>query len=145
MNANGVAIGIKNHGHAARRTIHRFNAEFHALFAQMLDGSVKILDFERGGTPVGTWIEHPRRTADGQRIRTEFVFDPFALNDGRWFQSQNAFVKLAGAFNVRDGVTTKRKFDDFEHNLDGILNLNCHETQFISESVHQRIGQLNNC
>lgn len=115
MDANAVAVGVKNHRHAAGRTFHRFQAKLDVVLFQMRDGVVEIFDFERGHAAVGVGREHSRRAADGQRIRAEFVFDPLAFEDGRRFQTQHAFVKFTRPLDVRDGVTTKCEFDDFEH------------------------------
>jgi hypothetical protein len=120
MNANGVAVRVENHRHAARRTIHRLHAEFYLAVAQLFYRRVEVLDFQRGAAAVGTRLEHSGRTADGQRIRAEFVFDPlvvFGIRDGCGFQVQHAFVKRAGAFHVGDGVTTKCQFDDLHDSI----------------------------
>ena len=127
VNANSVAVRVENHRHAANGRGHRLHAELHVLVAQLFYGCVEILDFERSGAAVGTRLEHSGCAADGQRIRAEFVFDPLAVSgirDGCGFQVQHALVKITRAFHVRDGVTTKCEFDDFEHNQSGMLNFN---------------------
>src|SRR5205823_1894515 len=117
VNANGVAIRIENHRHAANGRLDRFDAELHVLFFQMRDGVVEVLDLERSGATVRTWLKYGRRS-DGECIGAEFVFRPLAvlgLIDGRGIQSENALVKRAGARHVRHGVTTKGEFNNFEH------------------------------
>ena len=48
VNANAVAVRIKNHRHAANRRWQRFDAELHPVLFQMRNGRVEILHFERG-------------------------------------------------------------------------------------------------
>jgi hypothetical protein len=69
-------------------------------------------------------------------MRPKFIFHPSGvreIGDGGGFQAQRAFVKLAGARHVGDGVTTKRDFGDFEHDRNGMLNFNDRAIQLISE------------
>ena len=118
VNANSVAVEIENHCHATRGTIHRLNAEFHVVLFQLRNSFVEIFHLERGGATVGTRLEHSGRATDGQRIRAEFIFDPLAvtgIRDSCGFQVQHALVKITRAFHVRDGVTTKSEFENFEH------------------------------
>src|SRR5262245_37052765 len=121
VNANGVAVRVENHRHAANTGLDRFDPEFHAFRPQVLDGLVKVLDFEGGGAAIGTRFEG-RRGTDSQSIGAKFVFGPlavFAIIDRRGFQSKHAFVETAGARHVGDRVTTKGEFDDVEHNATG--------------------------
>ena len=112
---NAVAVGIKNHRHAADRRGHWLNAEFHVVLLQMRDGGVEILHFERSAAPVRTGFETWRAT-EGQRVRTKFIFGPLAVlrvSHGRWLEAQDAFVEFTSAFHVGDRVTAKCQFDDF--------------------------------
>src|SRR2546427_420189 len=71
VNADGIAVRVENHRHAADRGRDRLDAEHHAFRTQVLDGFTKVFDFQGGGTAVRTGLEGGRRT-DGQRIRAEF-------------------------------------------------------------------------
>src|SRR5215469_9563739 len=100
VNANAVAVGIKNHRHAADRRGHRLNAEFHIVLLQMRDGGVEILHFERSAAPVRTGFETWRAT-EGQRVRIKFIFCPLAVlrvSRSRWLEVQDAFVELRARF-----------------------------------------------
>ena len=48
VNANGFAVGIKAHRHAADRREERLHAELHVVLAQLFDGGVEIFHFHRG-------------------------------------------------------------------------------------------------
>ena len=106
------------------------------MLFQLRDGGVEVLDLQRGGAAVGAGFE-TGRAADGERIRAEFVLDPFALENARGFQAEHAFVEFSRPRNVGDSVTTKGQFDDFEHNEAELCICNRVETQFFS-SVNQR-------
>src|SRR5208282_6384365 len=111
VNANAVAVGIKNHRHAADWRGHRLNAEFHIVLLQMRDGGGEILHFERSAAPVRTGFETWRAT-EGQRVRTKFIFGPLAVlrvSHSRWLEVQDAFVEFTSAFHVGDRVTADRK------------------------------------
>src|SRR6266446_6924775 len=60
VNADGVAVRVENHRHAAYRCRDRLDAEFHAFRAQVLDGLVKVFDFQRGGAAIGTRLKGRR-------------------------------------------------------------------------------------
>jgi hypothetical protein len=119
VNADAVAVGIKDHRHAANRRGHRLDAELHLVLFQMRDRSVEILHFERGAAAIRTWLEC-RRATDGQRVRTKLIFGPltvFRVSYGRWREVQNAFVECTSALHVSDRVTAECQFDDLHMNL----------------------------
>src|SRR5437762_4813711 len=112
VNADGIAVRVENHRHAADTSLDRFDAEFHTLRAQVLESLVKVFHFQGGSTAVRIGLECRRRT-DGQRIRAKFVFGPlavFGIIDGRGCQSKHSFVERPSALHVRDGVATKGEF-----------------------------------
>src|SRR5438876_5627106 len=45
VNADGIAVRVENHRHAADRGRDRLDAEFHAFRAQVLDGLVEVFNF----------------------------------------------------------------------------------------------------
>ena len=52
MNANAIAIGIKDHRHSTNRGGEWFDAKLDIVLLQMSDGSIEVFDFERGTTAV---------------------------------------------------------------------------------------------
>src|SRR5204862_7722669 len=73
VNANGVAIRIENHRHAANGRLDRFEAELLVLFFQMRDGVVEVLDLERRCATLRTWLKFGR-SADSECIGDEFMY-----------------------------------------------------------------------
>jgi len=105
----------------------------------MRDGGIEVLDLQRHGAAVGAGIP-AGHAADGQRVRPKFIFHPFAIReigDGGGFQAQHAFVKLTGAFDVRDGVTTKCEFGDFEHKFNYLSNRTKVEWPFLIRELQE--------
>jgi len=117
MDANSIAIGIEDHGHAANGRGHWLHAKFHVARAEVRDGGVKIGNFQRGGTAVGARVPAGRR-ADGQCVGTELVLHPLAARhvaDGGWLQTKDAFIKCARSGHVRYGIAAECDFSNFEH------------------------------
>ena len=78
MNADGVAIGIKDHRHSAYRRGEWLDSKFDIVLLQMSHGSVEVFHFERGTTAVRIGFES-RCTTEGQRVRTKFIFGPLTV------------------------------------------------------------------
>jgi len=120
VDANCVAVGVENHGHAADGRGKRLHPEFHAVRAQMRDGRVEIFNFQRHRAAVGAGFP-AGGGADGKRARANIIFRPMRV--GRevlhlgGFQTQHALVKLARPGEVGDGVAAKGNFGDVQHEL----------------------------
>src|SRR5213594_1896799 len=117
VDANRVPVGIKDHRHAADWRWERLHSELNFLRTKMRDRCVEVFNFKRGAAAVRTWFP-AWCGADRQRIRSEFVFDPFPIRrigDGRWLESEHAFIESACPRHVRDRVTAESKFNDFDH------------------------------
>jgi hypothetical protein len=96
VNANAIAVGIKDHRHPANRRGEWLDSKFHIVALQLSDGSVKVFHFECGAAAVGIWFES-RSGAKGQSVRTKFILGPLTVltaGYSRGRESQNAFVKF---------------------------------------------------
>ena len=89
----------------------------------MRDGVIQIFDFKCDHAAVGIRREHSRRAADGQRIRAEFVFDPYAL----------AIGCAPGMFTPHpDGCMAALEVENFD---DAIAHLKQHNVKFRMEPM----------
>jgi hypothetical protein len=72
MNAELVAVRVKDDRTLAPRRIERLKGELHLVMSEMLHRAVEILHLEREVRAIGRWFEE-RTIPDGERVRTNFI------------------------------------------------------------------------
>ena len=115
MDAEGVAVGIEDEGHAADRRFEGLHVKGDPVSAEVIDRVAEVLDLDRATRR----RRRPIRSArpDRERAVGDVVFGPlhfvgFALHHRRR-EAEDAFVKRPGTGHVGDRLTAKDDLGDF--------------------------------
>src|SRR3984893_4920344 len=114
MDDDFVAVRVLDHRHAANRTLDVFGIKRDLRCLEVFDRSLEIVDLQRDAGAVGRWFPLIAHASDSKRAVREFVCEPDSLIEfGRWFETEDAFVKLSRPFDVRHWNSNERNVFDF--------------------------------
>jgi hypothetical protein len=106
VNAQLVAVRVKNGGTSASGGVERIKRELHVMLPEVLYRFLEIIHFKNKTRTVARWL-HERTISNGKCVRADFILNPKSIAFcGRISagKSQNVFIKGAGTRDIRGGI-----------------------------------------
>lgn len=123
MDNDGVPVRSRDDRHVADGRLQRFKPERASVFSGPRDGGIEIIHFETNRSAARGRLPIRCAVPDAERVRSDIVFDEPLVSFSekpRFFESQQALIKLPRSSEVCDRITGKCDVGDVR--VDPFLN-----------------------